>query len=194
VLTPPSVNPLYYVTFTTATLCASFILYGGFNTSDTVNTISLVTGFLVTFTGVYLLNLSRTDPNGRKLAGRAGDVAGPDPLSTFQTRVSMQSRRSTDPYHRGSLSREHGDCDGLMRAYDEESEAGFGLTDLAEDSDDDVRSDYRHHRRSGSHAAAAAAANGNGHHDKARPVEIEMQPPKAAAARSPQPQEQQPPR
>lgn len=55
------VNPLYYVTFTTATLCASFILFSGFNTTDTINTLSLICGFLITFTGVYLLNLSRTD-------------------------------------------------------------------------------------------------------------------------------------
>src|SRR5271154_4464066 len=61
------VNPLYYVTFTTATLCASFILFRGFNTSDAVNTLSLLSGFLVIFTGVYLLNLSRGDPNGHRL-------------------------------------------------------------------------------------------------------------------------------
>ncbi|KAG9948457.1 DUF803-domain-containing protein, partial [Aureobasidium melanogenum] len=40
------VNPLYYVTFTTCTLVASFILFQGFNTSDAVNTISLLCGFL----------------------------------------------------------------------------------------------------------------------------------------------------
>ena len=61
------VNPLYYVTFTTATLCASFVLFQGFNTADAVNTISLLCGFLVIFTGVYLLNLSRGDPDGHTL-------------------------------------------------------------------------------------------------------------------------------
>ena len=56
-----SVNPLYYVTFTTAVLSASFILFQGFNTTDRVNTVSLLSGFLIIFTGVYLLNLSQND-------------------------------------------------------------------------------------------------------------------------------------
>jgi len=134
-----SVNPLYYVTFTTATLCASFILFSGFNTTDPVNTLSLLCGFLVTFTGVYLLNLSRGDPNGQKLvAGRGGlDATPTDMVSSFQTRRSMQSRRSGDPA-RHSLSSLHGDREGLIRAYDEEEAAGFGLTDLAEESEDDA--------------------------------------------------------
>ncbi|KAI1824856.1 magnesium transporter NIPA-domain-containing protein [Xylaria intraflava] len=122
------VNPLYYVTFTTATLCASFILFSGFNTSDVVNTLSLLCGFLITFTGVYLLNLSRRDPDGTKmLAGQGTDVTGTDMISSLQTRLSMQSRRSQDP--RASIgSRGHSDRDGLMRAYDEEQAHGdFGV-------------------------------------------------------------------
>lgn len=143
-----SVNPLYYVTFTTATLCASFILFEGFNTSDPVNTLSLLCGFLVTFTGVYLLNLSRRDPNGFKMvSGRGGDDAiGTDMISQIQTRMSMEARRSFG--HRTS-----GDREGLIRAYDEEEAAEFGLTDLAEDSDDD-----------GSHSRqqnGSAVSNGN---------------------------------
>ncbi|KAL7627096.1 hypothetical protein AAE478_003872 [Parahypoxylon ruwenzoriense] len=132
------VNPLYYVTFTTATLCASFILFSGFNTTDVVNTISLLCGFLVTFTGVYLLNLSRRDPDGtRMLAGRGTDVAGTDMISSIQTRLSMQARRSTNS--RLSVgSRGPSDRDGLMRAYDLEQAAGeYGLNDLTEDSDDE---------------------------------------------------------
>ncbi|KAH7313327.1 magnesium transporter NIPA-domain-containing protein [Stachybotrys elegans] len=126
------VNPLYYVTFTTATLCASFILFQGFNTTDPVNTLSLICGFLVTFTGVYLLNLSRRDPTGRNLgSGRVGeDATGTDMVSSIQTRLSMSARRS--------LSSQHGEREGMIRAYDEEA-AGFGLNDLTEDSDDDSR-------------------------------------------------------
>ncbi|KAJ3482421.1 hypothetical protein NLG97_g7574 [Lecanicillium saksenae] len=131
------VNPLYYVTFTTATLCASFILFSGFNTTDPVNTVSLLCGFLIIFTGVYLLNLSRGDPNGQKLAGAHGYDATPtDMVSSFQTRRSMQARRSGDP-SRHSMGSSHGDREGLIRAYDEEEAAGFGLTDLAEDSEDE---------------------------------------------------------
>lgn len=133
------VNPLYYVTFTTATLLASFILFKGFNTTDTVTTLSLLCGFLVTFTGVYLLNLSRGDPHGTKSLARrgGGDATGTDMISSIQTRMSMEARRSGN---RMSVSSRAGDRDGLIRAYDEE--AGLGLTDLADDTDtdDDPRS------------------------------------------------------
>ncbi|KAK3368115.1 magnesium transporter NIPA-domain-containing protein [Podospora didyma] len=134
-----SVNPLYYVTFTTFTLCASFILFSGFNTTDTVTTLSLICGFLVTFTGVYLLNLSRHDPNGTSSLARrsGGDSTGTDMISSLQTRMSMEARRSQG--HRMSIgSNRAGDRDGLIRAYDEEEAAGFGLTDLAEDTDEDM--------------------------------------------------------
>ncbi|XXG96665.1 phosphatidylinositol-3-phosphatase ymr1 [Hypoxylon texense] len=138
------VNPLYYVTFTTATLCASFILFSGFNTTDPVNTLSLLCGFLITFTGVYLLNLSRRDPNGtRMLAGQSTDATGTDMISSIQTRLSMQARRSTGS--RISVgSRGHSDREGLMRAYDLE-QGDFGLNDLTEDSEDESSS-----RRNGS--------------------------------------------
>lgn len=54
-----SVNPIYYVFFSTATIIASAILFQGFNTSGGVNTVSLLCGFLIIFMGVYLLNISR---------------------------------------------------------------------------------------------------------------------------------------
>lgn len=70
-------------------------------------------------------------------AGRGGDDAtGTDMVSGFQTRLSMQSRRSGEP-GRHSINSMHGDRQGLIRAYDEEEAAGFGLTDLAEDSESD---------------------------------------------------------
>lgn len=142
-----SVNPLYYVTFTTATLCASFILFSGFNTTDPINTLSLLCGFLVTFTGVYLLNLSRGDPNGFKMiSGRGGvDAVGTDIISQIQTRRSMEARRSLGSRTMSS------DREGLMRAYDEEEAAEFGLTDLADDSDDE-----RNGRRTRPNGAASA--------------------------------------
>jgi hypothetical protein len=164
-----SVNPLYYVTFTTATLCASFILFSGFNTTEAVNTISLLCGFLVTFAGVYLLNLSRGDPNGTKLAGRRrGDAIGTDPISSLQTRMSMEARRSLG-HARGHSS---SDRDGLIRAYDEEEAVGFGLTDLAEDSDEDV--DPRS-PMIGSHSNGSTNGNGNGSAHKGFSEPIELQ-------------------
>lgn len=94
------VNPLYYVTFTTCTLVASFILFRGFNTTSAVNIISLIIGFLIIFSGVYLLNISRKDDvernreifgvhHGKDMGPMDGGVAG------FQTiRRSMQASRS----------------------------------------------------------------------------------------------------
>ncbi|KAJ5578560.1 DUF803-domain-containing protein [Penicillium hispanicum] len=133
------VNPLYYVTFTTATICASFILFKGFNTTDAVSTISLLCGFLVIFTGVYLLNLSRHDPDGRNLVNSKIDDEGvpTDGIAGYQTRRSMQSRRSTDPHRRSSSSiaylNGHGDREGLIHSYDLENNQAIGLSDLVED-------------------------------------------------------------
>ncbi|KAL1983609.1 hypothetical protein VTN96DRAFT_10188 [Rasamsonia emersonii] len=133
------VNPLYYVTFTTATLCASFILFKGFNTTDAVSTISLLCGFLVIFSGVYLLNLSRHDPDGRKmLAGKDDEDDGvpTDAIASFSTRRSMQARRSLDPHRRSSSSiaflNGQSDREGLMRSYDAENGV-IGLSELRED-------------------------------------------------------------
>ncbi|KAI6379148.1 hypothetical protein MCOR25_002126 [Pyricularia grisea] len=145
------VNPLYYVTFTTATLCASFILFSGFNTTDPVGTLSLLCGFLVTFTGVYLLNLSRTDPTGMRLANGQGgnDATGTDMVSSIQTRLSMEARRSLSHRRMSGGSTTHAaDRQGLMRAYDEEEAAGLSLGDLADDSDE------------GSGSGSGSASNG----------------------------------
>jgi multidrug transporter EmrE-like cation transporter len=140
------VNPLYYVTFTTATLCASFILFRGFNTTDAVNTISLLCGFLIIFAGVYLLNLSRGDPDGHRLLnGKIPDEDGipTDPITGLQTRRSMQSRRSLDPHRRsssltfspGGVRNVSGESAVLMHNYDMEHNA-FGLSDLVEDPEE----------------------------------------------------------
>ncbi|GIZ46483.1 hypothetical protein CKM354_000960900 [Cercospora kikuchii] len=155
------VNPLYYVTFTTCTLTASFIMFRGFNTSDAVNTISLLCGFLTIFTGVYLLNLSREDPDGinagikpaRDGRGEYHDVDGipTDGLTGLQTRLSMQSRRSGEHRRSNSWSlrspsiptrAEFGHANGgrgeqqhMLHSYDIEANT---LGDLAEDSDEDT--------------------------------------------------------
>ncbi|KAL0074017.1 magnesium transporter [Phycomyces blakesleeanus] len=50
------VNPIYYVCFTTATIGASAIMYQGWNSASPINTMSLICGFLIIFSGVYLLN------------------------------------------------------------------------------------------------------------------------------------------
>lgn len=131
-------NPLYYVTFTTATLCASFILFKGFNTTDAVNTISLLCGFLVIFAGVYLLNLSRHDPDGRNMVIAKFENEGvpTDGIASYQTRRSMQSRRSRSSSSIAYLNG-HGDREGLIHSYDVENSPAIGLEDLAEESDSD---------------------------------------------------------
>ncbi|KAA8894629.1 DUF803 domain membrane protein [Sphaerosporella brunnea] len=131
------VNPIYYVTFTTFTLIASFVLFRGFNTNDPVNTISLLCGFLIIFTGVYLLNLSRSDPHGINSAtgnthAHAFDDGIPtDGLSGLQSRRSMQVRRS-ETFGRASLASRRSSAGARLLARDEE--AMVGLRDLAEDS------------------------------------------------------------
>lgn len=108
---------------------------------DAVNTISLLSGFLVIFTGVYLLNISRGDPDGRKMInGVAQDGIATDIISGIQTRRSMQARRSIDPNRMSLGSNGYGrggDREGLIQAYDEEENMGFGLTDLTEDTDEE---------------------------------------------------------
>ncbi|KIM34477.1 hypothetical protein M408DRAFT_59914 [Serendipita vermifera MAFF 305830] len=53
------VNPTYFVTFSTSVIIASTILFQGFNTTNATVTLTLLLGFVVTFVGVHLLNISR---------------------------------------------------------------------------------------------------------------------------------------
>lgn len=54
------------------------------------------------------------------------------------------------------MSSFHGDRQGLIRAYDEEEAAGFGLTDLADSEDEDRRLNGAN----GSNGVANGSANG----------------------------------
>ncbi|KAF2216191.1 hypothetical protein CERZMDRAFT_109148 [Cercospora zeae-maydis SCOH1-5] len=182
------VNPLYYVTFTTCTLTASFIMFRGFNTSDAVNTISLLCGFLTIFTGVYLLNLSREDPDGinagikqaRDGRGEYYDVDGipTDGLTGLQTRLSIQSRRSGEHRRSNSWSLRspstpmraefglahggRGEQQHMLHSYD--IEAHHTLGDLAEDSDEDTTNGSNQKRTSFDHNGREthSLSNGNG--------------------------------
>lgn len=128
--------------FTTMVLVASFILFSGFNTTSTVNTISLLCGFIIVFLGVYLLNLSMSDPNGRQMIhGRDDDGIPTDGIAGIATRLSLQSRRSLDPRRSSTGSiifsprsprHDRSDQDPLMHSYDVESNV-FGLSNLAEE-------------------------------------------------------------
>ena len=67
---------MYYVGFSTATIIASIILFQGLNTDDPANSISLLAGFITTFLGVHLLELSRSSgrDDGYVRAGRNGAI------------------------------------------------------------------------------------------------------------------------
>ncbi|KZT70391.1 DUF803-domain-containing protein [Daedalea quercina L-15889] len=88
------VNPMYYVGFSTATIVASVILFQGFNTDDPANSISLLAGFITTFLGVHLLEISRkpeslpTVANGHGHSALEGGIMNP--------RLSLQGRMSID--------------------------------------------------------------------------------------------------
>lgn len=129
------VNPLYYVTFTTCTLAASFILFQGFNTSSAVDVISLICGFLIIFTGVYLLNISKTDPDGSNLMpGRALDgIPMDNGVASLQTRRSAQFARNS--LHRRSESLRQHEV-RLVNDYDEEQSLGMTRLDGLDDEDD----------------------------------------------------------
>ncbi|KAF9334570.1 hypothetical protein BG006_001930 [Podila minutissima] len=106
------VMPIYYVMFTTATITASVILFQGFNTTSTVNVVSLFCGFGTIFSGVLLLNNAQhpaVEPHGK------GSIANGHGGHGFADRRT--SREST-----------------LMNAFDEES---LGLTQLHEEEDED---------------------------------------------------------
>jgi magnesium transporter len=72
------VSPIYYVTFTTAVLTASFVLFQGFNATDGIKTTSLLCGFFVIFSGVYLLNFPENRLDARRSYNRVenGDTDG----------------------------------------------------------------------------------------------------------------------
>ncbi|KDR68406.1 hypothetical protein GALMADRAFT_257099 [Galerina marginata CBS 339.88] len=123
------VNPLYYVGFSSCTIVASLILFQGFNTSDASNTFSLLAGFIVTFLGVHLLNLSRTPeppldhPNGQPHSHSTLEGGLMNPRLSLQGRMSMDGwSGATDrgmDIHMGGVGRQggrHGRQSSLYRA------------------------------------------------------------------------------
>jgi hypothetical protein len=162
-----SVNPIYYVGFSTATLVASLILFQGFNTTDATNTLSLLAGFIVTFLGVHLLNISRISDPVDPQPGRSALEAG-----LLNPRLSLQGRLSSDGWG-GAEGRDevtprsasHGRRSSTYRAQsttlfnafeggDGLPEESVALQELREEGegeggdDDDDRADERTHLRS----------------------------------------------
>ena len=135
-----SVNPMYYVGFSSATIVASLILFQGFNTTDGSNTLSLLCGFIVTFLGVHLLNLSRKPVDGEHHSTLEGGITNP--------RMSLSGRMSIDGWNgvggtaigahqrhgrQTSLGRSHG-----TTIFDEDGADGsMALAELPEVDEDD---------------------------------------------------------
>lgn len=102
-----SVSPIYYVTFTTAVLTASFILFQGFiNVTDEVKSMSLLGGFLTIFTGVYLLNFNGSDVESPDLPVEYELTGG---IGSSRTSISLQDslRLSRDIQSPGTTRRPH---------------------------------------------------------------------------------------
>jgi len=101
----PSVNPIYYVGFTTCTIVASAILFQGFNTTGGVNTVSLLCGFLIIFMGVYLLNISRqAEPPHHATSLEAGLMSACRMSPSTLCSHSYPSRSALMPDPRMSMS------------------------------------------------------------------------------------------
>ncbi|KAG8978743.1 hypothetical protein FRC05_010017 [Tulasnella sp. 425] len=185
------VNPLYYVGFTTCTIVASIILFQGFNTTDTANSVSLVTGFIIIFIGVHLLNISRKPDVPPPPSPTSGE---PHPLphehGFVNSRLSLSgggrlsidstwSREAAPLSAGGHGRRTSAGARGLSgftypsRLGDEEqANGGVGLTRLREDPkeedvSDDSDADERTGLRSGGRSPMGGASGG-GHRSLAR--------------------------
>ncbi len=140
------VNPLYYVTFTSCTLAASFILFRGFNTTSNINIISLIDGFIIIFLGVFLLNISRKHKNEDLLPVNTNEE---NPQHLFGTGKNFNdipldngvgggvSIRRSLQLHRRVSSNSHS-------LFSLENEETVGLTTLDEEEDNNASS-ARHH-------------------------------------------------
>jgi hypothetical protein len=127
-LIPPySVSPIYYVTFTTAVLTASFVLFQGFNMTNPIETGRLLCGFLIIFFGVYMLNFPSKDVESHEfqiLTG--GSVLAPESLGILRTRFSMQGLRPS------------GDSTRQMHSYEEGGDVDHPRRSLARPSGESV--------------------------------------------------------
>jgi hypothetical protein len=107
-----SVSPIYYVTFTTAVLLASFVLFQGFNITDGIKSITLLTGFLVIFLGVYLLNYHANPPSDLEFSDHRLSS-----MSSMSFEGSTSHSRSFFELHdstRSSMESQSGDRDKLI--------------------------------------------------------------------------------
>lgn len=178
------VNPIYYVFFTTSTILASVLLFQGFNTT-TAPAVSLLGGFIVIFTGVYLLNLNRmVDPVTQQPRMSLVTGEGTTRMSEQHERL-LDQQRTMSSFANGRTSfggrsaavfghgrRSSGGSSVLFNAY--ENEEALGLARLDEDEyDDEMRDTSPMIRQGKTHAARvgeaqrALRASPNGHRPSA---------------------------
>ncbi|KAJ7696304.1 magnesium transporter NIPA-domain-containing protein [Mycena rosella] len=123
------VNPIYYVGFCTATIVASLILFKGLNTTSVTDTLSLVTGFVVTFLGVHILNLAMLDPDSLADSLAVPDSAPALPLDGGSpwTQHARVPGHTTGHARRASLT---GLRTPLFGAFPREGTIGLGSGDV----------------------------------------------------------------
>lgn len=110
-------SPIYYVTFTTAVLTASFVLFQGFNVSDGIKTTSLLSGFTTIFLGVYLLSLPDTVANSCNIPGNGSlDEITTDEIE-YSRATSSESTRLTDRGNREARARFSGTFGGNAESH-----------------------------------------------------------------------------
>jgi magnesium transporter len=90
---------MYYVGFSSATIVSSLILFQGFDTTDATNTVSLLAGFITTFLGVHLLNLSRKEREATLAPVLRDDDFSADIEANAARRSRLQGRLSIDGWH-----------------------------------------------------------------------------------------------
>ncbi|EJF62095.1 hypothetical protein DICSQDRAFT_169670 [Dichomitus squalens LYAD-421 SS1] len=140
------VNPMYYVSFSTATIVASVILFRGFNTDDPANSISLLTGFITTFPSVHL-EISRKRDLGTLPGGHHPHSALESGLMNL--RLSIHGRmliagwNDTAGTPIGSIRPIQTLFEALEEDGDEDHADGMGLDTLHEAEDDELEADER---------------------------------------------------
>ena len=133
---PFSVNPMYYVGFSTATIVASLILFQGFNTTNGTNTVTLLIGFIVTVLGVHLLNLSRKSEPPKENGHSALESGLMNPRMSLQGRPSLDGWGGTSELRSDGVphSAGHGRQSSLYRAQSTTLFSAFeedGVTSMA---------------------------------------------------------------
>lgn len=128
---------MYYVGFSTATIVASLILFKGFNTTDATETLSLLSGFIVTFLGVHILNFSRKSEPPLKQSGRDALEGGlMNPRLSLQGGMSVDGWIETDHSARGGR-RLQNDSPQSFNVFEDHPEEVVSLRKLRADDDTD---------------------------------------------------------